>query len=241
MPQRSGLSAPAHAPERIVLLRHGESEANIDPAIYERLPDYRIPLTARGVEQARAAGQRLRAEFDGRKVCVYVSPYLRAYQTLDALGIDDLIDRRIEEPRLREQDWANFQDPHDIARQRELRNSYGHFFYRFAEGESGADVFDRVSTFLETLYRHFAKPDYPPNTLVVTHGLTMRLFCMRWFHWSVEYFESLNNPGNAESRTLVREPDGRFALERSFEQWRATPLGCTILDAATPGGASGRG
>ncbi|MFE3292313.1 phosphoglycerate mutase family protein [Rhodococcus sp. NPDC059234] len=96
-----------HAPERIVLLRHGESEANVDPAIYERLPDYRIPLTARGVEQARAAGERLRAEFDGRKVCAYVSPYLRAYQTLDALGIDDLVERRIEEPRLREQDWAN--------------------------------------------------------------------------------------------------------------------------------------
>ncbi|AQA23133.1 histidine phosphatase super family protein [Rhodococcus sp. MTM3W5.2] len=227
--------ADGAGPERIVLLRHGESEANIDPGIYERVPDYRIPLTARGVEQSRVAGERLREQFDGQKVCVYVSPYLRAYQTLEALGIDDLIERRIEEPRLREQDWANYQDPDEIARQTGLRNTYGHFFYRFNEGESGADVFDRVSTFMETLYRHRAKPGFPPNTLVVTHGLTMRLFCMRWFHWSVEYFESLNNPGNAETRTLVRQADGRFALEQPFDQWRAVPEGQTILDTTRAG------
>ncbi|SDC80363.1 phosphoglycerate mutase family protein [Rhodococcus tukisamuensis] len=226
------------APERIVLLRHGESEANVDPSIYERVPDYRIPLTARGVAQAREAGERLREQFGGRKVCVYVSPYLRAHQTLEALGIDDLIDRQIEEPRLREQDWVNYQDPRAIARQTELRNTYSHFFYRFAEGESGADVFDRVSTFLETLYRHFAKPGYPPNTLVVTHGLTMRLFCMRWFHWSVEYFESLENPGNAETRSLVREPDGRFSLERPFGQWRSAAEGHTVLHAAAASGSA---
>ncbi|MFC4603336.1 phosphoglycerate mutase family protein [Rhodococcus kronopolitis] len=223
------MDASDAAPERIVLLRHGESEANVDPSIYERVPDYRIPLTARGVDQAREAGERLREQFGGRPVCVYVSPYLRAHQTLAALGIDDLIERRIEEPRLREQDWANYQDSREIARQTALRDTYGHFFYRFAEGESGADVFDRVSTFLETLYRHLSKPEYPPNTLVVTHGLTMRLFCMRWFHWSVEYFESLENPGNAQTRSLVRQPGGKFELEQEFAQWRATPQGQTIL------------
>ena len=48
------------------------------------------------------------------------------------------------EPRLREQDWANFQDPADIAEQKRLRNEYGHFYYRFTHGESGSDVYDRV-------------------------------------------------------------------------------------------------
>ena len=53
------------------------------------------------------------------------------------------------------------------------------FYYRIPDGESGADVYDRVSTFLETLYRDFAKPDYPENTIIVTHGMTLRLFFMR--------------------------------------------------------------
>jgi broad specificity phosphatase PhoE len=211
-------------PHRIVLLRHGESVANLDNTVYEHTPDHAIELTPHGVEQIKQVGASLRETFGDEDVQAYISPYRRAHQTLHALGIDDLIARVAEEPRLREQDWANYQDTADIARQRELRDRYGHFFYRFTDGESGADVYDRVSSFLETLHRQFARHDYPANALLITHGLTMRLFCMRWFHWSVEYFESLRNPGNGELRTLVRGTDGRYTLDAPFEQWRPTPL-----------------
>ncbi|BCT75649.1 phosphoglycerate mutase [Sinomonas cyclohexanicum] len=217
------------APRQIIMVRHGQSAANQDTTIYERLPDYRIPLTELGRAQARASGREIREKLAGEQVCVYVSPYLRAYQTLDALGIADLTERIIEEPRLREQDWANFQDPAEIGEQRRLRNSYGHFFYRFREGESGSDVYDRVSAFMETLHRHWSKPAYAPNTLLVTHGLTMRLLCMRWFHWTVEYFESLNNPDNAGVHTLVRQPDGRYALDTAFTQWTERTTTDTVL------------
>jgi len=139
--------------------------------------------------------------------------------------------RVIEEPRLREQDWANFQITGDIEDQKELRNAYGHFFYRFREGESGSDVYDRISSFMETLYRHWSKPDYAASTLLVTHGLTMRLFCMRWFHWSVEYFESLNNPDNAAVRTLVRTDMGKYQLDIPFSQWVDRRVDETVLDA----------
>jgi broad specificity phosphatase PhoE len=211
-------------PKRIVLLRHGESLANLDPFVYEHTPDHAIELTLAGVEQARKSGATLRAMFGDEDVQAYVSPYVRAHQTLRALAIDDLIARVNEEPRLREQDWANYQDTADITRQKQLRDRYGHFFYRFTDGESGADVYDRVSSFLETLHRQFARHDYPANALLVTHGLTMRLFCMRWFHWPVEYFESLRNPGNAECRTLLLGTDGKYTLDMPFEQWRpSTP------------------
>ena len=208
-------------PLRIVLLRHGESEANLDQTLFERIPDHAIDLTATGREQAVAMGKELRTLFDGQQARVYVSPYKRALQTLDALGIDDLIETTREEPRLREQDWANFQDSADITRQKKVRNEYGHFFYRFTDGESGSDVYDRVSTFLETLHRDWDAPTSPRNVLIVSHGLTMRLFCMRWFHWSVEFFESLSNPGNAETRVLIRQPDYRYKLDRPFEQWNS--------------------
>ncbi|GAA3041762.1 hypothetical protein GCM10020000_20720 [Streptomyces olivoverticillatus] len=73
--------------------------------------------------------------------------------------------------------------------------------------------------FLESLWRSFEDPDHPPNVLIVTHGLTMRLFCMRWLHWTVAEFECLSNPGNAESRMLLLGPDGRYHLDRPFERW----------------------
>ena len=69
-------------PKRIVLVRHGESEANIDPAEYGRTPDWKIGLTQRGFDQAAQTGRSLRAFLKDELVCFYVSPYKRAQQTL---------------------------------------------------------------------------------------------------------------------------------------------------------------
>lgn len=206
-------------PRRIVLIRHGESEGNVDDSVYERVPDHALRLTDRGRAQAAEAGERLRTQFAGERVSAYVSPYRRTLETYRHLRLDPSLARAREEPRLREQDWGNWQDHADVKRQKGSRDSYGHFFYRFAQGESGADVYDRVGAFLESLWRSFEAPDHPPNVLLVTHGLTMRLFCMRWMHWSVAEFESLSNPGNAETRALVLGTDGRYHLDRPFERW----------------------
>ncbi|MEU8705401.1 histidine phosphatase family protein [Streptomyces sp. NPDC048565] len=215
-------------PQRIVLVRHGESEGNADDTVYEREPDHALSLTAKGLRQARSTGSRLRGMFGDEHVSVYVSPYRRTHETLRAFALEAEHVRVREEPRLREQDWGNWQDRDDVRLQKAYRDAYGHFFYRFAQGESGADVYDRVDAFLESLHRSFDAPDHPPNVLLVTHGLTMRLFCMRWFHWSVAEFESLSNPGNGESRTLLLGADGRYTLDRPFEQWRTPePYGIT--------------
>jgi broad specificity phosphatase PhoE len=78
--------------------------------------------------------------------------------------------------------------------------------------ESGADVYDRVSVFFETLYRDFNKPDYPENTLIVTHGMTLRIFLMRWLHWTVEEYESLENPNNCQVVVMEQDAHGKYQL-----------------------------
>ncbi|MEV5985588.1 histidine phosphatase family protein [Streptomyces sp. NPDC052051] len=207
-------------PRRIVLVRHGESAGNADDSVYERSPDHALPLTERGWRQAEETGRRLREIFGRERVSVYVSPYRRTHETLQAFRLDPELIRVREEPRLREQDWGNWQDRDDVQLQKEYRDAYGHFFYRFAQGESGADVYDRVGGFLESLFRSFEAPDPPQNVLLVTHGLAMRLFCMRWFHWTVAEFECLSNPGNGETRMLVLGENGKYALDQPFERWR---------------------
>ena len=42
-------------PKRIILLRHGESEGNVDKTIYTRKPDWKLELTERGKQQAGQA------------------------------------------------------------------------------------------------------------------------------------------------------------------------------------------
>jgi broad specificity phosphatase PhoE len=42
----------------VLLLRHGESTANVDPAVYESTPDHAIPLSERGQKMTDIAGDR---------------------------------------------------------------------------------------------------------------------------------------------------------------------------------------
>ncbi len=213
------VTALANRPQRIILVRHGESQGNIDDSIYETVPDHALHLTPLGREQACAAGALVRPLIAGGSTHVYASPYVRARETLAQMDLGVPLDDVRIEPRLREQDWANFQDREDVRRQKELRNEFGHFYYRFTHGESGSDVYDRVSTFLESLFRNVESPDAPQHVVIVTHGMTMRLFCMRWFHWSVDYFESLENPPNGGLVVLERQADFKYRMREPFTQW----------------------
>ncbi|KAG2273086.1 hypothetical protein Bca52824_067641 [Brassica carinata] len=102
--------------------------------------------------------------------------------------------------------------------------------YRFPEGESAADVFDRVSSFLESLWRDIdmnrmhINPSHELNFVIVSHGLTSRVFLMKWFKWTVEQFEALNNPGNSEIRVMELGQGGDYSLaihhtEEELERW----------------------
>ena len=50
---------------------------------------------------------------------------------------------------------------------------------------SGADVYDRVSNFLESLYRDMDKGKCGENAIIVSHGLFCRLFLTRFYRWPV--------------------------------------------------------
>lgn len=212
---------------RILLLRHAESLGNVDELAYCRIPDHALPLTTKGEEQARAAGPVVRELLGPGPVAVYVSPYVRTQRTLHLLDIGDLVTRTVAEPRLREQDWGNLQDPVEQEIQKLKRHEFGHFFYRLAHGESGADVDDRVAAFLAELKDRMKEdPEHPDTVLLVTHGLTMRLLCRRVFSWSIDLFESLSNPNQVEPRILTRS-GGTWRMDRPFPQWRPSPDGTT--------------
>ncbi len=86
-----------------------------------------------------------------------------------------------EEPRLREQDFGNFQPSSaEMERMWHERADYGHFFYRIPNGESAADAYDRISGFNESLWRLFGEDDCASVHILVTHGLMTRVFLMKW-------------------------------------------------------------
>ena len=224
-------------PRNILLLRHGQSLGNVDEHLFATTPDWKIPLSERGKAQARDAGLRIKKIVGDAPLAIYVSPYRRTKETLQevlpVLPNHPILFTR-EEPRLREQDFGNFQDPERIQQAKKERPQFGRFFYRFPDGgESGADVFDRVSAFSGTFLRDMTQISEnrgpPPlegdddpeameyykmhdvdnaTALFVTHGITARLFLMRWLHWTVEEFEELHNPPNCGLLHLQKKPDG---------------------------------
>ena len=201
-------------PNRIILIRHGESEGNINRSIYAERPDYALELSEKGKEQAREAGRHLSALIGEEDVMMYVSPHWRTRMTCEeiTLSFSETQLKRREEPRLREQEWGHLRTE-DLNKNIDVeRDAFGTFYYRFPDGESCADVYDRVSGFFDTLFRDFERENFPRNVIIITHGMTIRVFLMRWYHWTVEEFERVANPGNCEYFIMEKQPDHKFAL-----------------------------
>lgn len=212
---------PARCVQRFILVRHGQSQGNVDEKQYVTTADWRIPLTDKGRRQSLEVGQKIRKilleEDKGKSnIFFYVSPYRRTKQTLE--GITSRLPRSHvlgirEEPRISEQQFGNFQDVSEVKAAKIERQGYGRFYYRFPNRESGFDVFNRVSSFISTVFREcdeFHQAGYDVNTMnicLVTHGLTLRLFLMRWFQYTVEEFEESFNPDNGCLILLERMVD----------------------------------
>jgi len=193
-------------PEYIILVRHGESTANVDSSVLETLGDNRIELTQRGSSQALDAGKRIKQLVGDQKVHMFVSPFQRAYQTARNLrhALEENIMWTTVDANIREQDMGNLQT--NFCQQRKEQQQIGRFYYRFHNGESGADVFSRVSVFWRTIQELNTNPtcEPVPVVVVVTHGLTMRLLAMRVFGWSPDTFESVWNPDNCHLWVLKK-------------------------------------
>lgn len=136
------------------------------------------------------------------RATIWYSPFLRTRQTKDAIikaASTDLISR--------EQDFGLFTEIYDKAEQRRkfaeefdkwarLCKNGGKFYARPPDGESRADVAQRVRLFLLTVMHDVGGGN--DIAIIVGHGVTNRAFEMNFLHHSVEWFERSDNPGNAD-------------------------------------------
>mmetsp|Transcript_19459 Transcript_19459/g.51079 ORF Transcript_19459/g.51079 Transcript_19459/m.51079 type:complete len:433 (+) Transcript_19459:162-1460(+) len=229
-------------PNRIILVRHGLSEGNLDASMFSTKPDALHGLAPLGFEQATETGANLRELIGDEPVQFITSSYKRTRQTLDC--ILEAFDRRmyseiLEDHRLREQEFGMFQDDAaEMSRRMEERVAIGSFYYRFPGGESAADVYDRVSSLVDHMagpFGLFSDPRWsigsscaghghgprPTNVVLVTHGLTARLFLMAWFNLTVDQFHGIWNLDNGGTYILEKTADGPTVEYKLREPLRA--------------------
>jgi broad specificity phosphatase PhoE len=214
-------------PERLILVRHGESAGNVarDKAEAEELEridiaerDVDVPLSAAGEEQAAALGRWI-AELpeDERPTVLWVSPYVRAQQTAEiALKNADLILPAVIDERLREREFGVLdlltrrgiiaQFPDEAERRRRL----GKFYHRPPGGESWSDVLLRVRAVLDDVRR-----DCPgERVLLVAHQVVVllaRYVVERMTEEEILAIDALGDVANC-SVTSYRQADGRMEL-----------------------------
>lgn len=156
--------APDNPPGKLVLLRHGETEWS-KAGKHTGLSD--IPLTARGEDLARAAGE-LVTGYDFR--LILSSPLQRARRTAELAGLDAGID-----PLLVEWDYGGYEG----RTTKEIREELGYNWSAFTHGvirgatpgETVEEVAARASRVLTRVLPAMAEGD----VALIAHGHYLRI------------------------------------------------------------------
>lgn len=191
-------------PKLLVIIRHAESARNKAKggSVYfpddearrgvKGIPDYLIPLTEQGHEQARKTGAYLCNRF-GKFDYYYHSGYTRTIETLDGI-LSAYPEKHRRKARVRQNAFLRERDAgyaYDMTTEEanaafpwlaEYWKTFGGFFARPPGGESLFDVAVREYLFINMLFRDRAGQ----NILAVTHGGTIR--CLRFLmeHWTYD-------------------------------------------------------
>ena len=221
-------------PDRLWIVRHGESAGNVardlaesagHPLIDIETRDADTPLSALGEQQAEALGHWFaQLPVDQRPCVLWSSPFVRAFQTCravaTALHTDDE-DVRVDE-RLREKEFGildRFTVAGIAAKFPELaeqRARVGKFYFRPPGGESWCDVILRLRSVVEELRRDHVGD----RVLIVGHQVIVN--CFRYLLECMDERQILDadrardvpNCGITEYAIDRTAPDARFRLVR---------------------------
>lgn len=162
-------------PERLWIVRHGQSAGNVareqamafnEDRISITQRDVDVPLSPLGQEQAIALGRWFaQGQADDRPDVLLCSPYVRARQTAQLFR--DAGGARAEEAicgdeRLREKEFGILDGLtttgilHLQPEQAEYRRLLGKFYHRPPGGESWCDVILRLRSLMDTISLHYS-------------------------------------------------------------------------------------
>jgi broad specificity phosphatase PhoE len=239
-------------PDRLWIVRHGESAGNVarDAAHAsgaERIElsarDVDIPLSPRGEEQARSLGDWFaRQAADARPDVLLASPYARAQATAalfrEAGGAGADVAIALDE-RLREKEFGILDGltVSGIAAlhpdQAEFRRLLGKFYHRPPGGESWCDVIFRLRSLLDTIALHHAGR----RVMIVAHQVVV--LCLRYVieNLTEEEILAIDREGDVANCSVTEyrlDRDAAGGGGMALVRYNAVPhLGDTGPDAVT--------
>ena len=224
-------------PERLWIVRHGQSAGNVANDAASSTGSHRldlpirdadVPLSPLGARQAETLGEWFAAlAEDDRPEVVLTSPYLRARQTAEQVReLGGFLPDRVRfatDERLREKEfgvldrltWDGVQALH--PEQAEFRRFLGKFYHRPPGGESWCDVILRLRSLLDSIGLHHGGR----RVLIVSHQVVV--LCLRYLleemdEAAILAIDAAGEVANCSVTEYALDPgaglDGALKLER---------------------------
>ena len=196
----------------VFIVRHSESEEDVDPTLHNLVSDNEIGLTENGRGQIYSIVSKISPYTRSRITLSFLSPSLRAREThrLVAVHVPELRGVCKVDPRLRNLNWGDItlENRHIVE---EERYQIGVLKYQFPGGDDSAVYARRLGNFVEEVRLRADDEDYPEVVVIVNHGFAMRIIIKYFCNMPDSDFRWLANPPSAFVAELG-EVGGGFKL-----------------------------
>ena len=185
---------------KLYLVRHGQSEGNVNKQVYFEKSDCDIELTEKGKVDAQNAADSIftsLAGVDFHQFSLFHSTYTRAEQTAKILkekleGYEGYyVEQTNASPLCRERDWGSLRD---IVNSHKKTEEHFNFYYRPLNGESFSDTYQRAAVFHQWL----VNTTEHDSVIIVAHGEFHKVYLMHLLGWDISEFEKWKHLGNGE-------------------------------------------
>jgi broad specificity phosphatase PhoE len=202
----------------IFLVRHAQSNSNVDNSVLHTSTNMSITLTDKGILQAKETGAFLADKIHTQGgIKIWNSPYERTRQTAKIIK-DAFKGKKIfaseEHINLAERQFglidnvASYMDdyPHEVSHYNLHKEAQQEFFVRPPLGESAYDMCLRLDFFLRCILPSSVEKQH----IIVTHGAAMRGLLMMSQKKPYEWYNEQKNPLNASVHAII---DGLYRGE----------------------------
>lgn len=190
--------------KQIFLVRHAQSEEDVDPNIRNGVHDSRIAITSTGKSQVENIAKILYPKISGYKhIKIVTSPSNRAYQTMSLFCsyFPAISFEVVREKCIKNLNWGNV-DETTLKEVEQERYRVGVLYFQFPKGDNTSELVKRIEKYIERLIRDGHDETYSECVIIFTHGFALRIITKALLNMSDEEFRYLSNPPNCYVATV---------------------------------------
>ena len=203
--------------QTILLIRHAQSEEDINPSIHNLVNDHEIKLTPFGIEQTKKLAFYLLQYLNIENKIIYLSSSKRAQETWNILKSYSTDKNLVYiDKRIRNLNWGNItlETREQIEKE---RYKIGVLHYKFPGGDNTPNYVSDICNFTKKMLHGCDKLNFPECIIIITHGFALRVIARSILNISDEEFKWLANPSNCYcAKILYFTQESRFVLHKAL-------------------------